>query len=280
MKSGLRCVLLISATVTIWPTGCENKNAGAKRYEIAAANSYLQCVAQDVCGNQTDILGLAPPGMCPGHFDISPSQVNELCNCKILFVFDFQQNIEKALPRIKDKGLKTYCIAPQPGLCIPDTYLSTVKQVVEILSGETPSQRNYYVSRLSEIENRMKSLGRELPGLIEQSELKNSNVIVSQHQEEFAKWLGLNPVSVFSGRDTMTPTQINHNLQEAEQNKIDFIIANKQDGTEFAEALADHLKTKLVVFSNFPEKKSSPTLQSGFDALLRDNVNNLLEVSK
>jgi ABC-type Zn uptake system ZnuABC Zn-binding protein ZnuA len=218
--------------------------------------------------------------MCPGHFDISPSQVNQLCNCKILFVFDFQQNIEKAIPRIRDKGLKMCCIAPPQGLCIPDTYLSIVKQVVAALSEEKPSQRAYYESRIVEIENRMKNLSRELFEQIEQSKLKNSDVIVSQHQVEFAQWLGLNPVSVFSGRDTMTPTQINRNLQEADQNKVNFVIANKQEGTEFAEAFAEHLKTRLVVFSNFPDGKNLHTQLPGFDALLHDNVNNLTEVSK
>jgi len=276
-----KSILLLSLFyISLHMGGCNRKENNQNQPEIAVANSYLGCVVRDVCGSQMEILSLAPPGMCPGHFDISPSQVNQLCSCKMLFVFDFQQNIEKAVPRIKDKGLKTYCIVPPPGLCIPDTYLSIVKQVVVTLSKEKPSQQAYYESRVAEIENRMKSLGCELLGQVEQSKLKNSNVIVSQHQEEFTKWLGLNPVSVFSGRDTMTPNQINHNLQEANKNKINYIIANKQEGTEFAEALADHLKTKLVVFSNFPEGKSSPTLQFGFDALLRDNINNLLEASK
>ncbi len=252
--------------------GCKRKENSSKP-EIAVANSYLGCVMKDICGNQTEILSLSPPGMCPGHFDISPSQVNKLCNCKYLFIFDFQQNIEKAIPRIKDKGLKMHSIAPPPGLCIPDTYLSIVKQVVHILSEENPSRQAYYESRLIEIENRMNILSREILQQMEQSKLKNSNVIVSRHQVEFAQWLGLNPVSVFSGRDTMTPTQINCNLHEAGQNIVHFVIANKQEGTEFAQAFAEHLKTKLVVFSNFSDSND-------FDSLLNENMDNLIGVLK
>ncbi|MFA6424603.1 MAG: zinc ABC transporter substrate-binding protein [Phycisphaerae bacterium] len=273
-------ILLGLFVICLTFTGCKTKKDKQTQPEIAVANSYLKAVIEDICGNQQHILSLVPPGMCPGHFDISPSQVNQLCNCKILFAFDFQQNIEKAIPRIRDKGLKMFCIAPPPGLCMPDTYLSIAKQVAAALSEEKPSQRAYYESRLAEIENRMKNLSHEMLEQIEQSKLKNSNVIVSQHQAEFAQWLGLNPVSVFSGRDTMTPTQINNNLQEANQNKVNFVIANKQEGTEFAEAFAEHLKTRLVVFSNFPDKKNLNTQLPGFDALVYDNVNNLIEVSK
>ncbi len=275
----LRTTILLVCTIFIME-GCKRKEDNNIKPEIAVANSYLKAVLEDVCSNQQQIISLVPPGMCPGHFDISPSQVNQLCNCKILFVFDFQQNIEKAIPRIKDKGLKMCSIAPPQGLCIPDTYLAIVKQIVAALSEEKPSRQAYYEYRLVEIENRMKSLSRELLEQIEQSKLENSYVIVSQHQVEFAQWLGLNPVSVFSGRDTMTPTQINHNLQEAGQNKINFVIANKQEGTEFAEAFAEHLKTKLVVFSNFPEENTLHTQLPGFDALLHENVNNLIKVSK
>lgn len=260
--------------------GCKQKQHNSVKPEIAVANSYLRAAIKDLCGNQQQILSLVPPGMCPGHFDISPSQVNQLCNCKILFVFDFQQNIEKAIPRIKDKGLKTCCIVPPPGLCIPGTYVSIIKQVAVALSEETPSQRAYYESRVVEIENRMKNLSRELLEQIKKSKFKNSNIIVSRHQVEFVQWLGLNPVSVFSGSDTMTPTQINHNLHEAGQNKVDFVIANEQEGIEFAQSFAEHLKTRLVVFSNFPDGQTLNTQLSGFDALLYYNVSNLTEASK
>ena len=279
MKLRISSLLLSLLLISLYSGGCNKKESSQNPPEIAVANSYLKAVIEDLCGNQQPILSLVPPGMCPGHFDISPSKVNQLCNCKILFAFAFQQNIEKAIPRIKDKGLKMCCIAPPQGLCIPDTYLAIVKQVVVTLSTEKPSQQTYYEQRLVEIENRMKNLSRELLQQIEQSKLKNSNVIVSQHQAEFVKWLGLNPVSVFSGRDTMTPAQINHNLREADLSKVNFIIANKQEGTEFAEAFTEHLKTSLIVFSNFPDEKKHHTQLPGFDTLLHDNVKNLIEVS-
>ncbi|MBN2020435.1 MAG: zinc ABC transporter substrate-binding protein [Sedimentisphaerales bacterium] len=269
---------LLLATISF--CGCKPGKGLEKQPEIAVANSYLHCVIKDICGNQTEVLSLVPPGMCPGHFDISPSQVNQLCNCKMLFVFDFQQNIENAAPRIRNKGLKVCRVAPPQGLCIPDTYLSIARQVAGTLSENNPSRKVYYDLKLAEIENRMKHLSRELAERIELSGLKNSNVIASQHQAEFAQWLGLNPVSTFTGSDTTTPAQINENLQQAEQYQIRFIIANKQEGAGLAKALAEHLRTGIVIFSNFPEQATLDVNIPGFDSLLNDNVNNLIEASK
>ena len=87
---------ILFAACSFMLTGCEQKEDIAAKPEIAVANSYLKAVIEDLCGNQQQILSLVPPGMCPGHFDISPSQVNQLCNCKVLFVFDFQRKIATA----------------------------------------------------------------------------------------------------------------------------------------------------------------------------------------
>lgn len=268
--------LLLFSVLGIALTGCKNKDA-EKKPEIAVANSYLGAAVKDLCGNQQHVFDLVPPGMCPGHFDISPSQVNLLCNCKILFVFDFQKNIEKAIPRIKERGLNVYTVTPSPGMCIPDTYLSIVKQVAAALSEQQPSQKNHYESRLKEIERRLENLSQEIVDRIKKLELPGTAVITSGHQAGFAKWLGLDCVSTFAGRDTITPTQIDHSLQEARQNQIKLVIANEQEGTEMAKTLADHLNVKYVVFSNFPGNDEQNTAVAGYDHLVTENINRLIE---
>lgn len=276
MQRFYKKILLFLCAFCCTFSGCKNKSDEQNQPEIAVANSYLHAVVKDLCGDRQEILNLVPPGMCPGHFDISPSQVNRLCNCKILFVFDFQKNIEKAIPRIKDQGLGVCKIKPLPGLCIPDTYLAIAEQIAQILSQKYPEEEKRYISRLTEIKKRLENLAQEIDAKMKKTEVRNMNVAVSQHQVEFAKWLGLNPVSTFAGRDTLTPAKINRNLREANLNQIRFLIANKQEGVELAQALATHLKVKLVVFSNFPLSNRQNGMPSGFDGLVCENVNNLL----
>ncbi len=258
-------------------SGCDGKSSDISQPEIAVTNSYLQCVAEDLWPGPKNILCLTPPGMCPGHFDISPVQVNQLCKCRILLLFDFQKSFGDSLLRIKEKGLDTGSVRALPGLCIPETYLATCKNVGSILSSEYPDREVEYNKRLKLIEKRLANLGSELLVKIKQSGLENARVLSSNHQAEFAKWLGLDVVATFVGRDTETVSNIHQCLEKAGKNTVRFIIANKQEGTALADALAERLAAKVVVFSNFPDAVGS---KNDFDQLLLKNVQALLEEAK
>ena len=140
-KPGLTYLLTLLVAVSGNLAGCKNKNSKSKQPEIAVTNSYLQCIVEELCQGQTDILCLTPSGMCPGHFDISPTQVNQLCTCRVLLLFDFQKRIEDSLLRLKEKGLKTGLVWASSGLCVPANYLAACRDVCNILSLEYPGKK-------------------------------------------------------------------------------------------------------------------------------------------
>jgi zinc transport system substrate-binding protein len=256
--------------------GCTDKNNQANQSEIAVTNSYLQCAVKDISGDEKEVFCLAPPGMCPGHFDISPAQVNRLRQCKILLLFDFQNKVEDTLDVLKSKGLKTFLVTSEPGMCIPEVYLDTCREICIILSEKFPDKKSVFEQRLNLVSNRMEELSKNLQTKIRDSGLASVEVIASGHQSEFANWLGLETIAIFSGSDSETANNINNCLNKAKENDIKFIIANKQEGTYLAESLAHRLKIKVVVFSNFPESINGVT---GFDELLNQNVNAIIEAA-
>lgn len=274
-------ILILSVALVGSLTGCKNKNSEQKQPDIAVTNSYLQCVVSDICRDEIDVLCLAPPGMCPGHFDISPMQVNQLCNCRMLLLFDFEEKIKDSLSRIREKGLKTGFVRAMPGLSLPETYLLACRDVCSILEAQYPDRKIVYNERLKQIEKRLELLGTELLTAIERSGLKKAVVLASKHQSEFAGWLGLDVVATFIGSDTETAGNINRCLQKAKgTTAVRFIIANKQEGTGLANAMANHLGAKVVVFSNFPDINNGNGGCEGFDMLLRKNIQALLEADR
>lgn len=258
-------------------SGCTNKNNQYSKSEIAVTNSYLQCAVQDICGDANEGFCLAPPGMCPGHFDISPSQVNQLSRCKILLLLDFQDKVEGSLAGLKRKGLKTILIKSQPGMCIPQVYLDTCMEICNVLSSEFPEKKDLFQQRLSLIRERMEKLSADLQAKIKDSGLSSVQVLASGHQSEFANWLGLETVAKFSGSDTETASNINECIDKAKQNDVEFIIANKQEGTYLADSLADRLNIKIVVFSNFPDYREGA---GDFDELVWQNANAIIEAAR
>jgi ABC-type Zn uptake system ZnuABC Zn-binding protein ZnuA len=215
--------------------------------------------------------------MCPGHFDISPAQVNQLCKCRVLLRFDFQEGIDTSLLRMKSKGLKICSVRALAGLCVPDTYFAVCKDVCNILSTEYPDRKAEYKQRLKLIEERLDNLSDELHSGIRQTALGSAKVLTSSHQSQFCKWLGLEVIATFVGRDTETVSNINQCLEKARKETVRFIIANRQGGTALADTLAERLGAKVAVFSNFPDIDSG---QDNFDRLLQENVQTLLEAVK
>ena len=277
MQKTITSNIFLTLVSVCFLSGCANKSNPANQSQIAVTNSYLQCAVKDIYGDEKEVFCLAPPGMCPGHFDISPSQVSRLRHCKILLLFDFQNKIEDSLGGLKSKGLKTFLVKSQPGMCIPQVYLDTCREICSILSEEFPDKKSFFEQRLDLVSKRMEEISTNLRTKIDYSGLASVEVIASGHQSEFVNWLGLETVAQFSGSDLETAGNINDCLNKAKENNVKFIIANKQEGTYLADSLAGRLKVKVVVFSNFPESTDDST---GFDELLNQNVNAIIEAAK
>jgi ABC-type Zn uptake system ZnuABC Zn-binding protein ZnuA len=272
----LLCLLAFLTVPNVFVTGCRDKPAEGPPVEIAVTNSYLGCAVRELCGDDTQVLSLAPPGMCPGHFDISPSQVRRLCDCRVLLLFDFQKQLVKTLSRVKQRGLKTALVAETGGLCVPETYLSVCRQVSDILAAEHPEMKGRYQQRLRQIEKNLKSLSQELLEKVHQAGISSAKVLTSHHQADFLDWLGLETIETFVGGDIETIAGVERCISKARGQDVRFVVANKQEGTEMAKALAERLGAQAVVFSNFPELVGQ---KSGFHQLLRANVDALLEAN-
>ena len=260
--------------------GCKPGDNSEKQPEIAVSNSYLRSIVNDICAEQAEVMSLAPAGMCPGHFDISPYQVSQLCECKILLLFDFQENIGDSLSRLKERGLKIQTVKCPEGLCLAETYLTIARSVCDFLSQGNPAGKAEYNKQLEQIKNRLDDFTAGIQLKMKQSGLTGVEVVTSAHQEKFADWLGLDVVATFAGSDIETPGSINRCLQQAKDKDVRFIIANKQEGTVLATALANRLNADMVVFSNFPAGQSDTTGMSDFDGLLLENISNLLNAGE
>jgi zinc transport system substrate-binding protein len=278
IRHGFALLFLLSAATAL--CGCRQDKDSEKQPEIAVSNSYLNSIVKDICGDRMEVMSLAPPGMCPGHFDISPYQVNQLCECDMLLLFDFQSGISDSLSRLKEKGLRIRTIKCPEGLCLPDTYLAVARSVYDVLSQDNPEKQTEYGRRLELIEDRLDDLAAEIHEKMEQSGLTNAKVVASVHQSVFAEWLGLDVVATFAGSDIETPGSINQCLQQAQDKVIRFVIANKQEGTVLATALANRLNADMAIFSNFPAGQSDAAGTPDFEALLLENISRLLNAGE
>jgi len=265
--------LIIAAAIGLVAiSGCAKKDAPASD-QIAVTSSYLESVLHDITGGQAEVFCIVPPGMCPGHFDLTPDQVRQLMQSRALVRFDFQGGLDA---RLKRAGTPVVVIDGLAGLCIPETYVQTCRLVLDGLTGEGCLGAEDGQDRMLQIESRLSQLADEIRRQIADSGLAGARVIASRHQRAFAEWLGLEVVAELAGTDAVSPAQIAECLQRGRDNGVSIVIANLQEGTELAGQVARRLNGRLVVFSNFPETSAD----GGFEALLKNNVRSLLAATE
>lgn len=250
--------------------GCNKVETDAR---IAVSNSYIESAVIDLIGKKESLLRLAEPGMCPGHFDIQPSQVSKLRQCKLLLKYDFQKLAEEKI--LNDEKMKPIVVSIKAGggLCCPKTYLAVCRQAGEALVNVGLAESATVESRLKEISLRLQQVEKKCKAEIENAGLKGEPVLSSVHQKEFCNWLGLNVVGSFSAADTTGIQEIEEAINAGKLKNVRLIIANKPEGRRLADALADRLKAKVVVFGNFPETAHN----FFFDNLVLKNVEALVK---
>jgi len=266
-----RAWMAIGLMLSIWALcGCDHRHEPPPVPTVSVTSTYLESAVRDLCGDTVRVSCLAPPGMCPGHFDPTPGQVRRLLDSELVIRFDFQEHLEQAVRRIRDRVVS---IRGRDGLCLPQTYLRTCRDLVPFLEDRLRASDGLD-TRLRSLEDRMQRLSRTVQDRVEAAGLKGTPVLASYHQRAFAQWLGLRVVGTFRNAEVTTPGQIEACLAAARQGHVQLVIANLQEGTELARNVAREVGASLVVFSNFPDTgaDSGPA----FDRLVLSNIDRLL----
>lgn len=267
-----RILMIAVVTMVACVAGCQRQSDDAP--PVAATNSLLECAVRDLLGESTAVLRLAEPGMCPGHFDIRPSQVQMLRNCRLMLRLDFQKSLDAKLGGATAHGLVITEIRIPGGLCEPESYLAACQQTADALIAVNLLDRATADQRLAGIRTRIEQTAAICRQKV--TDLRDRPVIVSSHQEAFCRWLGLRPVAVFAGADSAGVGQVDHAVRQGEQAGVKLIIANRPEGRRVADALANRLGAQVVVFGNFPALGSG---QNSFDDLIEANVDALVKAA-
>ncbi len=248
--------------------GCRRAAPPPDVPRIATTTSYLEAAASDLLGDALSIVRLAEPGTCPGHFDMRPSQIAALRQCRALFRFDFQKGLDARFPGADDPLRVTPVSVPR-GMARPDSYLLACRQMADALAALDLLSRTEAETRLREIADRLDALSRDATNRVSRAGLSGAAVIASGRQRDFCEWLGLDVVATFSAADAASIGEIEQAIAAGKLASIKLVIANLPEGRRTADALAKRLKADVVVFENFPRVRNG---RVSFDAMLEANV--------
>ncbi|HPB32429.1 MAG TPA: zinc ABC transporter substrate-binding protein [Candidatus Sumerlaeota bacterium] len=256
---------------------CGHKNENPdNRPVVAVTTSYLECAVLELLGERARILRLAPPGMCPGHYDISPGQVRDLRAAVLILRFDFQQGLDEKIRQIAGNKAPIAAITAPEGLSIPQSYRICVEECHTDLARVFPQWSADLNAAHNAAVTLLDHLSLEGPRSLSEAGLTSATVAASGHQSVFCRWLGLDVAAEYSG-EAVTPRTLSRLWERGEESGVAFVVGNLQEGGQTAQAIAARLGKPIAVLSNFP---SMVPEQDSFEKMFHHNVNEIIKAGR
>ncbi len=261
---------ILSAVIGCSPARSTSPPA-SEAAQLAVTNTYLASACRDLLGDDAPLYVLAPAGSCPGHFDVRPSQARAMRSCEVLLRFDFQSGLDSKVRAWAGEQVAIAPVSVPGGLAETSTYRAICRQAGELLVGHGLMDADAARDRQDKVDQAMTDLQAEIDEQVRQAGLSGAPVLSAGHQAAFCRSLGLDVVATFSGADQAGIGEVNEAIQLADSRGAMLVIANRPQGRQLADALADRLGARVVVFGNFPD-----AAEGDFAGLVRANVSRLV----
>jgi ABC-type Zn uptake system ZnuABC Zn-binding protein ZnuA len=237
---------------------------------IVTSTTDISSVVEAVAPDDAKVVNIVPGGMCPGHFDLSPVEANLIFLSDLILYHGYEswfKKIEELELDIDIVDLKT-----DGSWMIPDVYLKGALEISNILKEEYGSDS----ISMDEINKKYKKLKTSIDSLIpivseKKKFIKGLKVICNEHQKDLLEFLGAEVFAVFSPGDDISLKEISEVIKVGREEEVQLVVDNLQSGQKVGKTIADELKSKYMVLSNFPGEK-------GYKATLLGNINLLMEI--
>jgi len=224
--------------------------------DVMAGSSLIGNIIQDVAGGELETRTIIPPGVCPGHYDMKPSDIEMLANSKALFIHNYQQyfqNINGAVEAADNPDLIIKVLNVTGNWMVPTVQAEAVDKIAEALGEIYPENATYYDGKAVERVQAILTKGEEVEDTLSDAGLGNVTVICAEMQAGFISWTGLNITATFGRPEDLSPAQIADLIDTAQATGAALIIDNLQSGsTTLGESMGEDMEAIPVTISNFP----------------------------
>jgi zinc transport system substrate-binding protein len=264
-------VLLLPILLT--PLSCAQPST-----DIMAGSSLIANIIQDVAGDKMETRTLIPPGVCPGHYDVKPSDIEALANSKALFIHDYQEyftNVTGAIKAAENPDLTVTVINVTGNWMVPAVQAEAVGKIAQALGDLDPENAAYYQQRAADREQAILAKGEEVESELQGAGVEGVKVLCAEMQQGFVNWAGFNITATFGRPEDLSPADVDQLITEANQAGVVLIIDNLQSGSAtLGTAIEQDIEAIPVTISNFPGGfENTETWEKAIDK----NVDLLLE---
>jgi zinc transport system substrate-binding protein len=278
MRRKMLLGVLVAVLVGILVTFLVRAQHAQPSADIISGSSLIANIIQDVADGKLETRTLIPPGVCPGHYDVKPSDIEALANSKALFIHDYQQsfqNINGAIEAAENHNLTIMAINVTGNWMVPQVQAEAVDKIAQALGEIDPENAAYYQEKAAERAHAILEKGEEVRNSLLGAGLGEVKVICADMQEGFVRWAGFDVVATYGRPEDLSPAQMEELITEAKEAGVALVIDNLQSGTAtLGTAMEQDIEAIPVTISNFPGGlENTETWEKAIDK----NVDLLLE---
>jgi zinc transport system substrate-binding protein len=250
---GILAVLLLASTFTV--LSC-TEPATEPSTDVMAGSSLIGNIIEDVAGDKVETYTLIPPGVCPGHYDVKPSDIETLANSEALFIHDYQEyftNVTGAVEAAENPDLVITVLNVTGNWMVPSVQAEAVERISQALGDLDPENAAYYQQRAADREQAILAKGEQVKSELEGAGVEGVKVLCADMQVGFVQWAGFNITATYGRPEDLTPAQIADLIDQAQEAGAVLIIDNLQSGSAtLGAAIEQDVEAIPVTISNFP----------------------------
>ena len=231
--------------------GCTREREGAR--VIMTSTTTIRCVVAEVAGERAQVASIVPGGMCPGHFDIKPRQMQAIERADLFLYHGW----ESWLPEVMDAtGEKTEAVqvGVEGNWMVPDIHIEAITWVRDLLVTLDPAGERLYKEQALLYSNRLLDETRAVceslyPG-------HGTRVICAELQADFLTWAGFDILATYGRSENLTPRVLQDLIETGRKHGVVLVVDNLQSGPGIGNQIAADMGAEHVVLTNFPEHGS------------------------
>ena len=242
-----------------------------KKIKIAVTTSSLSCLINEICKDKVELKTIIPSSMCPGSYDIDAQTVKDISKSNIILYHYWQPWAKKLKLKIANFGTVYREIKTEGNFMIPYINLRAAKEITDLFCIWDRDNKDFYEKNFFDYSFKLGYIAEEIAK--NNIDINHTKIACNTQIASFMEWLGFDVVVKYSNSANISSGDMAFLVKKIKKEKVKYIVDNLQAGTDIGRTLAQDLKLKHIVISNFP-------LANSYINTLKNNIEKINKAIK
>ena len=220
-----------------------------KKIKIAVTTSNLADLLDEICEDKIDVFTIIPTTMCPGTYDIDAKTIKEINKCNVVLYHHWQPWVKNLKYKTTKLGIVYRELKTRGNLMIPYINLRAAQELLDLLSIWDSDNKSFYEQNFLNYSFKVNFLAEEIAK--NGYNKYNKKIVCNSQISTFMEWLGFDVVMTYGKSSNLSSSEMLLLTKKIKKEKVKYAVDNLQAGTDVGRTLADDLKIKHIIVSNF-----------------------------